>query len=70
MDGMSSNVLEWARFIAVLIAAGVVGNWFMAENRKNKLKGGPWYGAYISVPGLIIIVAIVLLPIAVVFLKK
>ena len=67
---MSTTIIQWARFIAVIIAAGIIGNWFMAESRKNKAKGGPWYGAYMSLPGFVIIAAILLLPVLVVFLKK
>ena len=70
MEDMGTNVLEWVRFIAVLIAAGLVGNWYMSENKKNKDRGGPWYGAYFSIPGIIIVAAIILVPAMLYFLKK
>ena len=50
------------RIIAPLVAAILVGNWFMSEVKKARFKGAPWYQAYVSIPGLLIILA-VLLPI-------
>jgi hypothetical protein len=53
--------LDWlglARMAAVLIAAILIGNWFLAEVRKSKIKQEPWYKPYVSLPGLIIIAAL------------
>jgi hypothetical protein len=43
---------------AVLIAAILIGNWFLAEVKKSKIKRAPWYTPYLSVPGLIILAAL------------
>jgi len=51
------------RIIAPLVAAILVGNWFMSEIKKARFKGAPWYQAYVSIPGLLIILAVLLLPI-------
>ena len=51
------------QFIAVLVAAAILGNWYLAEHKKAKLAGQPWYRVYFSLPGIIIAVLIVLLPI-------
>jgi hypothetical protein len=41
-----------------LIAAIIVGNWFLAEIKKSGRKQHPWYKPYLSVPGLIILAAL------------
>jgi phage-related protein len=51
------------RIIAPLVAAILVGNWFMSEVKKARFKGAPWYQAYVSIPGLLIILAVLLLPV-------
>ena len=45
---------------AVIAAAGLLGNWFLAELRKAKTLRKPWYSPYISLPGLLIILAVLL----------
>jgi hypothetical protein len=56
MDGL--NLFTLVKFVAVLVAASIIGNWFLAEVRKAKLKKEPWYKPYLSVPGLIILAAL------------
>jgi phage-related protein len=58
------------RIIAPLVAAILVGNWFMSEVRKARSKGTPWYQPYISIPGLLIILAVLLLPIVLWIIKS
>ena len=50
------------KIIAPLVAAILVGNWFISEIKKVRFRGGPWYQAYVSIPGLLIIL-VILLPI-------
>jgi hypothetical protein len=54
------NWFDLVRVAAVLIAAILVGNWFLAEIRKSKIKREPWYKPYVSLPGLIILAALCL----------
>jgi hypothetical protein len=49
-----------AKIIAPLAAAILVGNWFLSEVKKVRIKGGPWYQPYVSIPGVMIILAILL----------
>ncbi len=56
------------KIIAPLVAAILVGNWFMSEVKKARFKGAPWYQAYVSIPGLVIIMAI-LIPIVLWIIK-
>jgi phage-related protein len=58
------------RIIAPLVAAILVGNWFMSEVRKARFKGAPWYQAYVSIPGLLIILAVLLVPIVLWIIKS
>ena len=80
--GTKATVSEWARrkkqldqiiyllqMGAVLIAALIIGNWFMSEVKKVRLRKEPWYRAYLSLPGIVIIGA-VSLPIIIWVLKK
>ena len=57
------------RIIAPLVAAILVGNWFMSEVKKARFKGAPWYQAYVSIPGLLIIL-VILLPIVLWIIKS
>ena len=52
------TLITIARIIAPLVAAILLGNWFMSEVKKARFKGAPWYQPYISIPGLLIILAI------------
>ena len=56
MDGI--NLFTLIKYIAVLVAAIIIGNWFLAEARKAKINRQPWYKPYVSVPGLIILAAL------------
>ena len=62
--------VEIVRTGAVLIAAAVIGNWFMAEQKKNKIKGRPWHAAYRTPPGIIILVVIFILPLVLLAVKQ
>lgn len=47
------NVLK---MVAVLVAAIMIGNWFLDEVRKSRIRKEPWYRPYLSIPGLLILV--------------
>jgi hypothetical protein len=55
-----STLAAIAKIIAPLAAAILVGNWFLSEVKKVRIKGGPWYQPYLSIPGVMIILAILL----------
>ena len=57
------------KIIAPLVAAIFLGNWFMSEVRKARFKGAPWYQPYLSIPGLLILLAI-LVPIVLWIIKS
>ena len=56
MDGFS--LLTLVKYGGVLIAAIIIGNWFLAEVKKAHRQQQPWYKPYLSAPGLIILVAV------------
>ena len=56
MDGFSWLTL--VKYAGVLIAAIILGNWFLAEVKKAARRQQPWYKPYISLPGLIILAAL------------
>jgi hypothetical protein len=56
MDGL--KLLSLIKYVAVLVAALIIGNWFLTEVRKAKTINAPWYKPYLSVPGLIILAAL------------
>jgi hypothetical protein len=64
-----SNLTNLLKMVAVLAAAIMIGNWFLAELKKARLKGKPWYQPYFSIPGLLIIL-VLLLPIIVWIINK
>ena len=44
------------KFIPILVAALLLGNWFLAETKKAKAAGKPWYAPYLTIPGVLIII--------------
>lgn len=54
------SVLSVLKMTATLVAAIMVGNWFVAEVRKAKINGLPWYRPYLTLPGAVIVLFIVL----------
>jgi hypothetical protein len=58
-------LLDVIKAVAILAAAGILGNWFLKEVRSGKQQGLPWYAAYLSPPGLLIIGMVCLLPLLV-----
>jgi hypothetical protein len=59
------NLVTLVKLIAVFLAAIMLGNWFSLEAKKCKVKGEPFYKAYLTPPGIMIIIIIFGLPIAV-----
>ncbi len=52
------------QMIPVLVAAILVGNWFLSEVHKSRREGGPWYRPYVSAPGVLILL-VLLVPVVV-----
>jgi hypothetical protein len=48
--------------VCVLVAASILGNWFLTELKRSRALGKPWYAGYLTVPGILIICIIILLP--------
>lgn len=65
MDPIKKIIL----MIPVLIAAMILGNWFLAELKRSRIAGKPWYAAYCTLPGMLVIAVVILLPILVRALK-
>lgn len=55
-----STLVNILKLISILVAALLIGNWFLAEVKKARLNGKPWYQPYLSIPGLLIILALML----------
>lgn len=53
-------MIDIVRIIAVLVAAGLLGNWYLAEYKKAHRLGKPWYYAFLSIPGVLVILIIAL----------
>ena len=68
MEGL--NLITLTKYMAVLAAAIVLGNWFLIEVKKAQSNKQPWYKPYISVPGLIILVAVLGLPLFLLLFAK
>jgi hypothetical protein len=44
--------------VCVLVAAIMVGSWFMSEVRKSQAGKAPWYAPYMSLPGILIMLVL------------
>ena len=58
------------KMVAVLAAAALLGNWFLHELRAARRQHKPWYAAYLSPPGILIMLAAVFLPLVVWYLGR
>jgi len=56
----SFNFSSLVRYAAVLVAAMIIGSWFLVEVKKAKFAKQAWYKPYLSIPGLIILAALCL----------
>ncbi len=63
------TLLSILKLVAVLVAALLIGNWFLAEVRKARSQRKPWYQPYLSIPGVLIILAL-LLPVIIWIINK
>ena len=52
------RLIPFLKFIPVLIAAVLVGNAFLKEVRKAQLAKAPWYQPYRTIPGVIVVIAL------------
>ena len=55
-------VLQLIEMAAVLMAAILLGNWFLAEVKSAKAQRKPWYAPYLSLPGIVILLIAIALP--------
>ena len=55
-----TTLITILKLACLLGASMILGNWFLSEVKKAKIKKLPWYQPYMSIPGIIIIVAIML----------
>ena len=53
-----SAVISLLKMAAVLLAASFLGNWFLSELKKARVLQKPWYTPYLTLPGLLMIIAI------------
>jgi hypothetical protein len=53
-------LVDVLKLLAICSAAAVLGNWFLNEIRKSRRRKLPWYSAYLSPPGLLILAALTL----------
>jgi len=56
--------------VAILGAASILGNWYLSEYRKARAAHLPSYRAYFSLPGALIILFVLLLPLLVRIIQK
>jgi hypothetical protein len=54
---------------APLLAAVIIGNLFLTEVKKARTASAPWYAAYLTVPGIMVLTALCL-PILMWLFKK
>jgi hypothetical protein len=54
----------------VLLAAATLGNLFMTEVKKARANDSPWYTPYLTIPGLMVLAAVLLVPILLWLINK
>jgi len=64
------GIVTVIKLIAVFTAATMLGRWFQAEIKKSAIRKEPWHKPYLSLPGLIILAAIFILPVLLWIIKS
>jgi hypothetical protein len=57
------TLFQLLKVCAILVASAMLGNWFLSEVKASKRRGAPWYTPYVSIPGIIVIGFIILVPV-------
>jgi uncharacterized membrane-anchored protein len=60
---VSGGLITVIKLVAVFAAATYLGRWFQAEMKLSRARREPTYKPFLSLPGLIITAALILLPI-------
>jgi len=60
VENIVSDLINLAKMAAVLLAATMLGKWFLAELKAAHKENKPWYQPYLSIPGLLIMLALLL----------
>ena len=64
-----SIIIQIISVIAILAASMLVGNMFLGEIKKAKAQKLPWYKPYLTLPGIIVMIAIIAFPFVIKFSK-
>ena len=54
------TVVYILKVVAAVGAAMALGNWFLSEVKALKAKGEPIYKAYFTLPGILVIIAVLI----------
>ena len=57
-----ATLVQLLKMAAILAAAALLGNWFLSELRKSRREGKPWYAVYLTLPGILVAIVALLLP--------
>jgi hypothetical protein len=63
------GLLEILRLAWALLAAALLGRWFLSELAVARTRRYPWYRPYLSIPGILILLAI-LLPVGIWLIRR
>ena len=56
------GIVELLRMVAALGAGALLGHAFLKEVRRARAAGQPWYTPYKTLPGILVIIAVIVLP--------
>ncbi|NOY70410.1 MAG: hypothetical protein GXP53_13155 [Deltaproteobacteria bacterium] len=54
------TLIQILKIICLFAAAVILGNMFLDEVKNARIEHKPWYAPYLTIPGLLIIIAILL----------
>ena len=55
-----ATLLSLVKMAAVLLSGLLLGRMFFAEVKKAKQRGAPWYAPYLTAPGVLTLLALML----------
>lgn len=54
------KTMTFLKAIPILLAAFLLGNWFLSEVKKAKMARKPWYAPYLTIPGILVVIALMI----------
>lgn len=57
-----ASLIQAVKIVSILAGAILLGQWFLTEVKRARRMNRPWYSAYLTPPGILVLIALLFLP--------